>query len=68
MKKLLLATLVLGALSCSKTYTCQCTTTYEGSESQDENFVEGKKKDAEAACAKQSITYNVIYSKTCQLL
>jgi hypothetical protein len=67
-------TMILGAfasllmVSCAKDYSCKCVTTesISGTQNTQTTVINGKKKDAQAACEAQSVTVSTVI-KTCGL-
>ena len=67
-------TLIFGALaslmmvSCAKDYSCKCviTETISGDNNTQTTVINGKKKDAQAACEAQNVTVGTVV-KTCVL-
>ena len=67
-------TMILGAfaslmmVSCAKDYSCKCVTTesISGTQNTQRTVINGKKKDAQAACEAQSATVATVV-KTCGL-
>ncbi len=66
--------MILGAfaslmmVSCAKDYSCKCVTTesISGTQNTQTTVINGKKKDAQAACEAQSVTVSTVI-KTCGL-